>query len=78
MLYDGLVTSVDLQPVQAQNLMATVGHQLRFLNRLCDRMRLLGFPPDDPLWRAAIEARNALQDLHVAAHYAGCGSGVGK
>jgi len=41
-------------------------------------MDRLGFPPQDPLWRAAVQARHALQGLHVAAHYASCTSGVGR
>lgn len=72
------MTAGGLKPEQAHELMARVAGQLRFLNRLCERMRNLGFPPDDPLWRAAITARNAHQDLHVASHYAGCKSGVGR
>jgi hypothetical protein len=72
------MTSTDLHPAQAQKLTATVARQLQFLNRLCDRMTELGFPTDDPLWRAASQARNAVQDLHVAAHYAGCRGGVGR
>ena len=44
LVYDGVVTSTDLHPDQAQKLMATVGGQLHFLNRLCDRMTELGFP----------------------------------
>lgn len=76
--YAGDVKSDDLKPEQARKLMATVAKQLRFLNRLCGRMSALGFPPNDPLWRAASEARNAMQDLHVASHYAGCKTGVGR
>jgi hypothetical protein len=50
---------------------------LRYLNRLCERMMRLGFPPDDPLQVAAVKARAAMQDLHTAAHYATCRHGVG-
>lgn len=76
--YDGRVTQDDLTPEQALKLMAIVREQLRFLNRLCDRMTRLGFSPTDPLWNTAIEARNAMQNLHVASHYAACKSGVGR
>lgn len=72
------VTADDLKPEQARKLMATVARQLRFLNRLCQQMDRLGFPPRDPLRQTAAQARNALEDLHVAAHYAGCRSGVGR
>ena len=51
--------------------------RLRWLNRLCDRMKLLGFAPDDGLYSAALRARASMQDLHVACHYASVNSGVG-
>jgi hypothetical protein len=73
-----LVTSDDLTPDQAERLKDVVGRQLRFLNRLVARMQQRQFPTDDPLWIGAIAARNAAQDLFVAAHYAGCKSGVGR
>jgi hypothetical protein len=41
-------------------------------------MELLGFPPDDPLYIAASRAHDALQELHVRAHYCTCTSGVGR
>jgi hypothetical protein len=71
------MTSRDLHPDQTHKLMAIVGHQLRFANRLCDRMQRLGFQTQDPLWRAAIRAQEALQGLYMASHYAGCRSGLG-
>lgn len=73
-----LMTVKDVTPEQAAQLMATIGRQLRYLNRLCRRMDRLGFPRQDPLWQAAWTARDAMQDLHMAAHYAGCTSGVGR
>jgi hypothetical protein len=77
-LYHSVLTGVDLKPEQAHKLMARVAEQLRFLNHLCERMQDLGFPPDDPLWRSAIAARDAHQDLHVASHYAECKDGGGR
>ena len=71
------VTSKDLTPEQSERLKQILGRQLRFLNKLVARMQQLQYPLDDPLWVAAIAARNAAQDLHTAAHYAGCKSGVG-
>jgi hypothetical protein len=35
-----------------------------------------GFPGNDPLYVAALRARNAVQDLHVALHYASCPKGT--
>jgi hypothetical protein len=63
---------------QANRLREQVARKLRFLNRLVDRMTRLKFPPADPLYRAALNARHALQGLHVEAHYASCTSGVGR
>jgi hypothetical protein len=42
-----------------------VAAELRFLNQFCRRMDRLGFPPHDPLWPAAMQARHAFQDLHL-------------
>ena len=72
------MTSADLTTQQATRLRLTVARYLRYSNRLCERMTRLGFPPDDPLWLAAEQARIALQNLHVAAHYAACEHGVGR
>ena len=70
--------SDQLKPQQAANLRQIVGRDLRFLSRLCTRMERLGFPPNDRLYRAAMNARHALQALHVEAHYCACTSGVGR
>ena len=59
-------------------LTASLGRNLRYLNRLCARMQQLGFPPEDPLFRAARQARDAAQDLYTAAIYLRCESGVGR
>ena len=75
---DPKVTSTDLQPEQALRLRIAVAHHLRYLNRLCDRMNRLGFPPNGPLYVAAERARVSAQDLHVAAHYVSCKQGVGR
>lgn len=75
---DATMDSGQLTPEQANRLRETVARHLRFLNKLCGRMQQLGFPLDDPLCRAAQEARSRVQDLHTAAHYAGCKHGVGR
>jgi len=72
------MTSDDLQSEQALQVMATVRRRLQYLNRLVERMQALRFPPHDPMLRAALRAQDAMQELHVAAHYASCKSGVGK
>ena len=70
--------SRDITPAQAARLCEIVARQLCFAGKLCARMERLGFGPNDPLFRAASKARNALQELHVTAHYCRCTSGVGK
>ena len=70
--------SSHLKPEQVARLQATLGKQLRYLNRLCARMQRLSFPLDDPLCQPAHRARDAMQDLYTAAHYCGCSSGVGR
>jgi len=72
------MTSNDLQSDQADRLKEQAGQQLRWLNRLCERMQQCHFPPDDPLWTAAHNAQDAMQGLFMAYHYAACTSGVGK
>jgi hypothetical protein len=66
-----------ISPAAADALMRQVGAHLNWLGRLRRRMELLGFSPEDPLYRACSEAYNAMQELHVRAHYASCTSGVG-
>jgi hypothetical protein len=63
---------------QARRLRERVAARLRFLNRLVERMNAIGFVPGDPLMTAALNARDAVQKLHVEAHYASCKSGVGR
>ena len=66
----------DLTPGQLAALKAQVGRQLAYLNRLCERMNRRGFAPFDSAFQASLNARNAMQDLHVAIHYAGVRHGV--
>jgi hypothetical protein len=66
----------DLTPGQLAALKAQIGRQLAYFNRLCDRMNHRGFAPFDSVFQAALNARNSLQDLHVAVHYTGVKHGV--
>lgn len=70
--------SSHLSTEQVVALRAVVGRELRYLNKLCARMQVLRFPPDDALCRAAQRARDALQDLYTAAHYCRCSASMGK
>lgn len=72
------MNSTDLPEKQAEALRDQVASRLRWLNRLCERMQRTGFPPDDPLYFAALRARGAVQDLMSAAHLASCKHGVGR
>jgi hypothetical protein len=76
--HDPGMDSSHLKPEQAERLGAQVRWHLRYLNRLCERMTRLGFPPKDPLYVAAVKGRAAMQDLHMGAHYASCKHGVGR
>ena len=57
---------------QADKINAKLGPMLVYLNRLQQRMVETGFPPDDRLLELTFEARNAIQDLTMAIHYASC------
>jgi hypothetical protein len=41
-------------------------------------MNQRGFPPNDELFEAALKAYEAMHELHVKCHYAGCKEGVAK
>jgi hypothetical protein len=61
------VTSDDLKGDQKARLVHQVERQVKFVGKLCDRMRALGFPPDDPLAQAAATANLKLHALYRAA-----------
>lgn len=68
----------DLTKAQAERLAAQVGTRLGYFNRLCERMEKLGWRLDDPVYLAAVRAREAVHALRVLTHYASCESGFGK
>jgi hypothetical protein len=70
--------STTLSRSQAARLWEQVGRRLRYVGALRRRMELVGFPPDDPMYRATAKAFDGLQELSVRAHYASCASGVGR
>jgi hypothetical protein len=59
------VDSSNFKPEQIERLRAVISRQLNNLNRLCGRMQQRHWPVDDPLSRAAITARAAMQDLYT-------------
>lgn len=48
---------------QLDRLEADLLRQVRYRNRLVERMRQLGFPPDDPLWTYGLRCRDELRGL---------------
>ncbi|MDW8262847.1 MAG: hypothetical protein RMJ35_10010, partial [Phycisphaerales bacterium] len=70
--------SRQIRPNQAERLCQALRPPLAYLGRLRRRMELLGFPPDDPLYRTAARAFEAVQDLYVQSHYLTCPHGVGR
>jgi hypothetical protein len=70
------VNSNDLNHRQLERLAAIVGRQLRFYNRLIERMERIGFPGNDPLYVEAIQTRNGIYRFSVKLHYASCDGGL--
>jgi hypothetical protein len=68
----------DLTREQARALKNKLQPMLRYLARLKRRMTYRGFPPDDPLLIAVVDAENALHALSVEVQYLSCGDSVGR
>jgi hypothetical protein len=66
----------DLTAAQARALKNKLQPMLGYINRLKQRMRRRGFPPDDRLLMAVCRAEDALHSLHVEIHYLACGEKV--
>jgi hypothetical protein len=66
----------DLSPEQILKVRASIRRQLRYLNRLLERMTRRGFPGNDPLYLTALRAQAEVQGLYVALHYASCPKGT--
>jgi hypothetical protein len=61
--------STDLTRAQARALKNKLQPMLGYLSRLKRRMVRRGFPNDDRLMRAVVEAENAMHALSVETHY---------
>jgi hypothetical protein len=70
--------SADLTPEQASRIVAQLRPMLAYLRRLVTRMDKRRFPSDDPLFRVALRAHDALHELHVHMHYLSRTSGAGR
>ena len=57
--------SSSLQPEQVERVLAVVLRQRDYLSRLVERMRIKRFPPDDPVYRAALSAYEKTSNLCV-------------
>ena len=57
--------SSSLQPEQVERMLAVVLRQRDYLSRLIERMRVKRFPPDDPVYRAALAAYEKTSNLCV-------------
>lgn len=68
----------DLTPQQARALAERLSRQLGYLTRLTNRMQQRGWRADDPAYRAAWAARDALHELCVRLHYQSHGGGRGR
>lgn len=67
--------SRQLTPQQIQPIRQVIARQLRYLERLRQRMDRRQFPPADPLYQLVITAINAAHHLHVRLHYLACDPG---
>jgi hypothetical protein len=57
--------SSHLKPEQVERMFAVLARQRDYLSRLIERMRIRRFPPDDPVYRAAIGAYEKTSNLCV-------------
>ena len=55
-----------------------LSRRLGYLTRLTNRMQQRGWRADDPAYRAAWAARDALHELCVRLHYQSRGDGYGR
>ena len=61
-----------LTPEQGQRLVNAVTPMLAYTYRLAHRMQAAGWDANDPMYRSAWDAYNALHSLRVHCHYASC------
>jgi hypothetical protein len=67
-----------LRPWQARKIREALQPALGYLTRLQRRMELTRFPPNDPLYVAAVKAQKDMESLLIDLHYLSCESGVGR
>ena len=67
-----------IEPWQAAIILQSLFPGANYLVRLRDRMVRAGFDPTDDVYRAVLDAHNAMMSLRVHLHYRSCISGVGS
>jgi hypothetical protein len=63
---------------QAGKMHKSLFRLANYLSRVVKRMERTGFPPNDPLFKSARRAYDAVCSFCVDLHYLSCKSGVGK
>ena len=63
------MTSFDLKPWQLDKLFKKLHSNLGYLQRLKKRMEVLGFPPNDRLYKILKTVEEDMQHLVMEVHY---------
>jgi hypothetical protein len=63
---------------QAGQMRQSLFRLTNYLSRVVTRMERTGFPPDDPLFKSARRAYDAVCSFCMDLQYLSCKSGVGK
>jgi hypothetical protein len=63
---------------QAGQMRQSLFRLTNYLSRVVTRMERTGFPPDDPLFKSARRAYDAVCSFCMDLHYHSCKSGAGK
>lgn len=66
----------ELTHFQIETVHAQVMRQVRYLNRLIQRMDRRGIVPTDRVYQSTLRARDAVLALSVRLHYSRCRTGV--
>jgi hypothetical protein len=67
-----------LSTEQAGQMRKSLFRLTNYLSRVVKRMERTGFPPNDPLFKSARRAYDAVCTFCMDLHYLSCKSGVGK
>jgi hypothetical protein len=70
--------SSNLTMEQAAQMHKSLFRLANYLSRMVKRMERTGFPPNDPLFKSASRAYDAVCSVCMDLHYLSCKSGVGR